>query len=391
MQPKKFPGPVRTDESNAFASNTMRVRVPDILQQVLDVNPDMPQPLRDNVGNLRQEIARGANMQPLNQRGTSEAEGWQEAFSRRAGESWHGTDWFFAETYTYRRLMEAVDYWNTRVDPFAPIKRHEYASEQHQFLLDTALAVEADREEVLHSLIGMDLWGNRVDLSYAESRTHGMDIMDDDLLVDDRAAILAHLATKVGHIHVVADNAGSELTLDLVLIDALLRDGWATRVTLHVKAHPTFVSDAIRHDVEAFLAACRDGEYGAAAEGMAARLAEAAEQGRFTLGEHIYWNSSLLWWEMPDSARAELQAASLVIVKGDANYRRVVGDAVWPYATPFAEVVSTVGIPVACIRTLKSDPIVGLPEGLGERLESVDERWRWSGKRGLIQAYLPEA
>lgn len=389
--PAGYPGPIMTDASNEFGSHTMRVRVPAIMQQTLDANPDMRPTAREALAVLRDEIASGAVMRPLTWQGenANEIAGWREAYAWRTGQTWHSTDWFFAETYAYRRLIEAVGYFETRIDPFLPIKREEYASAQHQTLFDLALAVDAPPNETLHSLIGMDLWGNRVDLSYAESRTHGMETASEDLLVDDRSAILARLHDHPGDLHIVADNAGSELTMDLVLIDALLRDGWTERVVLHVKYHPTFVSDATSADVHAFLSACADGLFGQAASALAARLQTAVHDQRLVIESDVYWNSAFLWWEMPDHLLHTLRSASLVFVKGDANYRRVVGDAFWPHETPFAQVVSGVGIPVACIRTFKSDPVVGLAPGVAERLQAVDPRWRWSGKRGVIQAYIP--
>jgi uncharacterized protein with ATP-grasp and redox domains len=380
-----------TDESNAFGSHTMRVRVPAILDQTLAANPDMSANSLQALTALRDEIASGAVIKPLSWQGdyVDEIAGWRAAYERRVGQTWHSTDWFFAETYTYRRLIEAVGYFETGVDPFRPIKREEYTSAQHQTLFDMALDVDAPPNETLHSLIGMALWGNRVDLSYAESRTHGMDTTSEDLLVDDRSAILARLHDHPGDVHLIADNAGSELTMDLVLIDALLRDGWTERIVLHVKYHPTFVSDATVHDVEMFFGACLAGQYGLKAVELVTRLQTAMVQKRLIIESDLYWNSPFLWWEMQDHLLQTLRSASLVFAKGDANYRRVVGDAFWPHETPFAHVVGHVGIPVACIRTFKSDPVVGLASGVAERLQISDPRWRWSGKRGVIQAYIP--
>jgi hypothetical protein len=38
---------------------------------------------------------------------------------------------------------------------------------------------------------------------------------------------------------------GFELITDLFLADCLLRQGYVTKVVLHTKGHPTFVSDAM--------------------------------------------------------------------------------------------------------------------------------------------------
>lgn len=389
MIPGGFPGRIRTDESNPFANHTMRVRVPDIIQQTLDVNPALSIESRSALAALKAEVATGAPIQPLQRTASAEERAWQTAHAHRAGETWHSTDWFFAETFVYRRIIEAVGYFETRDDPFLPIKRHDYASAQHQLLFDAALAVGGARDERLHTLFAKDLWGNRVDLSYAESRAHGMATADDDLLVDDRSGILRRLEDRPGIVHVVADNAGTELTLDLVVIDALLGDGWADQVILHLKVHPTFVSDAIADDVLWFLEACSQGRFGDGARALARRLTAHIDEGRLKLTSDVYWNSPDLWWQMPTRLLDPLRAATLVVVKGDANYRRVVGDANWLPDTPFASVVAGVGISVACIRTSKSDPVVGLPAGLAEALQSREPRWRWSGRRGLIQAFVP--
>lgn len=41
-------------------------------------------------------------------------------------------------------------------------------------------------------------------------------------------------------------------------------------------------------------------------------------------------------WAQPASLRSDLkQNSALVVVKGDANYRRMLGDRPWPFDAPF--------------------------------------------------------
>jgi hypothetical protein len=75
-----------------------------------------------------------------------------------------------------------------------------------------------------------------------------------------------------------------------------------------------------------------------------------------------------------------------VISKGDANYRRFTGDALWVPHTPFARVAAFFPAPLLALRTLKSDSIAGLPEGLAERLDGEAPGWRSDGRRGLAVA-----
>ncbi len=414
--PNPLVPPIRTDGSNAFADHTVRVRLVDILNETLasglnfnqdhNVVKSFNRTYRVATEALRDEIAAGGliEMLPPLADAHPEYQGWVAACQARAGATWRDVDWFFCETFMYRRLMQAIDYFQTHLDPFSMIKYREYQSDIHQTVLDNALAAShsGDAAQSLDASLRQAVFGNRVDLSYAESRAHGLNTSDSDLLVDDRRAVIDHLLGKpAGVVHLVVDNAGSELSADLCLVDLLLRENIATQVVLHAKFHPTFVSDATKPEIKHFLEDAAPylrtrppsfavgGLYGAEAEAMSKRLHPRLGMS-FIVQDEYYWNSPYFAWEMPDDLAAELQAASLVIVKGDANYRRFVGDAFWPHETPFADVVGGLGMNLLMLRTLKSDPLVGLATGVAETLESQDPRWRWSGKRAVIQAHLLE-
>ncbi len=99
----------------------------------------------------------------------------------------------------------------------------------------------------------------------------------------------------------------------------------ANEVYLHLKPHPTFVSDAMIkdvHDTISFLAATSDQQV----TSFAQRLEMHITSGRLVLSEDYFWTSPLAFWEMPNSLKNELTNAGLIIVKGDANYRRLLGD-----------------------------------------------------------------
>ncbi|MGW3731260.1 ARMT1-like domain-containing protein, partial [Streptomyces sp. NPDC000851] len=83
---------------------------------------------------------------------------------------------------------------------------------------------------------------------------------------------------------------------------------------------------------------------------------------------------------------AEFAAATVTIVKGDLNYRRLVGDRLWPPTTPFPDVTGYFPGPVAALRTLKSDVICGLDAGTEAALDAAEgRRWRTGGTHALIQ------
>ena len=83
---------------------------------------------------------------------------------------------------------------------------------------------------------------------------------------------------------------------------------------------------------------------------------------------------------------AAWRAADWVIVKGDANYRRLLGDAHWDPATPFDRAAAYFPTPLVALRTLKSELIVGLQPGQAARLTALDPEWMTNGRRGVVQA-----
>ena len=377
------PKPIRTDVSDAFAHHTMKVRVPNIIRETQKLNPDYSEAIHEALDRLRFNIERDAPIPPIDD------PVWAALYARHQGETWLNSEWYFAETYFYRLLIEAVRWYKTGRDPFAPKKIAEIKGEALRLALDQALNVPLDEGRLAELLLN-SLWGNRIDLSYAVAAAHGSSWETDDLLVDERQAALDHLLSREpGEVHIVMDNAGTELALDFALVDGLL-DGAAERVILHVKRHPTFVSDATYDDVLTFLSEMTGrGDiskgFGDAGKEVGTRLQAALLDGRLLVEPDIFWNSAWFLWEMPPRFQSFFAHAALVIFKGDANYRRIVGDAKWPPETPFTEVVNYFPAPLLALRTLKSNPIVGLALGEAEKLNQTDSEWRVNGRRGVAQ------
>lgn len=64
--------------------------------------------------------------------------------------------------------------------------------------------------------------------------------------------------------------------------------------------------------------------------------------GRMTISPHPFLCTASAGWEMPLSLARTLSRQDLAIAKGDANYRRLVGDLHWPYETPRRRVLECV-------------------------------------------------
>lgn len=206
-----------------------------------------------------------------------------------------------------------------------------------------------------------------------------------NVLVDHSAGVARRLMKLGGTVHFINDNAGAETLMDLALIDLLLSKQIVNKVICHVKAYPTFVSDSMPKDWHETIAAMAQREEpGLSACGS--RLGAHLAAGRIQLLANPFWNAGRFFWEMPKGIASQLQEGCLTIIKGDLNYRRLLGDCVWDSCTTMDSAAPYFPGAFVCLRTLKSNPVVGLKTGEEEALGEVDAQWRVNGKRGIIQA-----
>jgi hypothetical protein len=227
------------------------------------------------------------------------------------------------------------------------------------------------------------LWGNRADLSnytILEQAQGGLATRRErhNILIDHTAKVATLLSAGVERIDFINDNAGLELLFDLALACFLLEQGWTRTVVLHVKNRPFFVSDAMRHDVRQLVALLP-------AEPLGAPLGRHLASGDLRLEEDAFWTTGLMLYQMPASLREELASSDLVIIKGDVNYRRLLGDRHWPHDTGMDAVTAYFPAPFLVLRTLKGEIMVGLEPGQAEALAAEDPTWLINGKRGIIQ------
>src|SRR5579859_7557940 len=195
------PDPIRTDSSNDFAHFSMKVRVPNILDEIQSRNPDYPAPIHKALEKLRADLSNNAPI-PMIGLPAPDYDDWAGLYAPHKGESWLNTVWFFAELFLYRHVIEAVRWWETGRDPFAPNKNEELQSESLWKFLGRALQTrDLPLPERLGTLLHLAMWGNRIDLSYAASREHGHDWNAEDMLSDHSAQAVQWLLEKPGAFH----------------------------------------------------------------------------------------------------------------------------------------------------------------------------------------------
>ncbi|GGZ13456.1 hypothetical protein GCM10010387_01860 [Streptomyces inusitatus] len=387
---------ILSDEPGSFAHEVLAKRHPALIQRVRDAFP-YSRRQHKALDTLLDEITNGV-VEPLAPSAPSDPsvpsahdhEQWAEWGREHFGRPWFDAPFLWAESYFYRRLLEAVEYFGTGpwqgVDPFAPFKQAELLTPAvHQELqaLDALASTPADQRAT--ALLHASLWGNRADLGFRVTQANPTPAAATNALVaNDESALWRLLpATADSTIAVIADNAGRELIPDLILIDHLLTHRHAARAILHLKPHPYYVSDATPTDTidSLRLLTQAPGEAGA----IGHRLQAAMATDRLEIRTHPFFCAPLPYANMPDDLRDQLSTATLTILKGDLNYRRLVGDHLWDPTTPFADLTAHFPTPVAALRTLKSDVITGLDQKTLDTLERSGSAWRTSGTHALIQ------
>lgn len=397
-----MPPCIYTSIPGSFAWKTIRLRKPAIVKEVLD-NNTLTKEAQDQLLSLQEEfLLAGTVSNPFAEYqfdtgmfAAEEIEAWQGDLNSYVGRSWLDLPWYFAESFFYLKLLFAFGYYEYgsstfKKDPFAPIKTRELIMDGGGKDMAARVMSQLNNtaaEEALQLLLYYSLWGNRMDLSYRqladEYREREVARENELLLIDDSQALVETLR-GVRNLEIVLDNSGSELICDLLLVSSLLRQQPNLKATLHVKKRPFFVSDALKSDVLQtieFLSSHTDVRV--AAEGK--NLEDAVRGKNLRLEEHFFWNGPLHFTDLSLEIKERFSAADLVIFKGDANYRRLLSDRCWDPFYSMAEITEYFPAPLAVLRTMKSDIIVGLNKDQLDFLEAEDPEWKINGRRGIIQ------
>ncbi|MFC7339780.1 damage-control phosphatase ARMT1 family protein [Saccharopolyspora griseoalba] len=373
---------ITIEEPGSFGWRVFHERHPAMVEQLCAAHPFGPD-VRERLDALLRETTAGV-VEPLDD-DAPDHDRWEAWTAERIGRPWAESSFLWAESYFFRKLLAATGYfargpWRG-VDPFAPMKRAELANPSTAETLGAldglAGLSPADRDA---AVVLAAVWGNRADLAFQLSA--GADVARAGLIAGSGEEFWS-LFESSGQVHLVADNAAGELAADLVLVDRLLATGRADQVVLHVKPDPYYVSDATPNDVLEVLGHLV-GLPGEAGE-VGRRVRDALRSGEIEVRAHPFFCAPMDFSAMPEDLRGQFSSAAVTIFKGDLNYRRLVGDRHWPATLAFDDAVSHFPGPLAALRVLKSEVVVGLDRGTASALDASGEPWRTEGSRALIQ------
>lgn len=351
---------------------------------------------------------------------------------------WFDSPWLLMECYLYRKIKEAT--LRTRhlktFDPFVEQKQSACKSSISQMIVVSTYLREVEKvidEDSNHShpsersvfglFISLALWANKSDLSIsgmntekiqslnlAENLRDTLDSLQENILCDNtselwfKASSIKNRARDLSKsqetifIDLVADNSGYELFVDLCLIHFLslmfchpLESG-SVRFRIHLKRMPWFVSDALRQDVDWLVDYLTSLELDVSLQALGKKWRSFLDSGFWQIQEHNFWTSPYDYSQMKSVAGdlySNLSKSSLIIFKGDLNYRKLTGDRKWHILTPFRAALRDFSpSPLVTLRTAKADVVVGIEDiSLFARINNneLPRDWMISGDYGLIQ------
>ncbi|XP_067007683.2 damage-control phosphatase ARMT1 isoform X2 [Anabrus simplex] len=429
VTPKNVPLSARYKRS--FGYTTVQSRLPVIITQIVDylsrnkdeIVKEVGEVARDDVkmvtgllSKLKHDLQTNKSLELLSSDGPDVAI-WNDYFNHTAevegaDPRWYYSPWLYVECYMYRRIREMFELSTSlqSMDPFRKQKEDALYNSMTtiSFLSSYIMKLfqrpnELRNEEVrreLIKLIHVNLWGNRCDLSISS----GADIvltedpllkvneLNDCLLVNDAEKVWDTLCDNVNGsdaiVDIVMDNAGYELFTDLCLADFLCTFGLAGKICFHAKVLPWYISDTMVHDFHWTIERLAESKISSLCS-LAVRWHGYLRSGKWTLQADTFWtlphDYSMMKKTDPDLYNS-LGEASLVIFKGDLNYRKLTGDINWDPTEPFSKALQGFHpTKLITLRTLKADVICGLAPGQAELISAKSEDWLISGQYAVIQ------
>jgi len=414
--------PAVLDPTKGFAKYTLTKRLPAVIERVIHEQAVSGEEEKAALRMLESEIPEAQLTRPTEVKAedgqchASDAACFNKEWARwtdARGGSWTGAlPLISTEMYLYRRLLDCTGYFKAGStslgDPYEgqkadslksalSSKAFQEAVAEHIECLASPPVFNAMVGAKLHRFLLTDLWGNQGDLALSPMHVGNVEVAasvshtdkEEHLLQDEsQGAIDLIMAPGRGgpkRVDIILDNSGIELLCDLVLSDFLLSHKLVASVHLHAKGEPLFISDAMPKDIAGHIAAL-EASGDAAIKQLAANLQRHIEEGALVVESHMFWTAPRLFWEMPRSLASELGKATLVIVKGDANYRRLVGDRTWPVTTLLSDIVQPwFPAPLLALRTLKAEIALGLTVAKAAAAEKKDPEWMVNGQFAQIQ------
>ena len=300
---------------------------------------------------------------------------------------------FESEVLFYHVLLAQKEYFKNKNDFFAIKKDTDYTNEHDSYRKELENLfnqgnyyqnIKDQREKFLsqqrdfRAILNYSLTANTGDLSQLEiNRPDSVRILHDDT---DKCFNFI-ISKKHKRFDIICDNSGAELFSDIYLAVFMIIHNYVNKVVLHVKSYPYFVSDATIDDFGRLVNILTENKSNS-------QLLELLSKKKIEVKTHKFWTEAKYFYELPKDLGINKNSTDLLIVKGDLNYRRLVGDKNWKTTDSFEKRCLIKDIPVIAPRVLKSDVLVGVEPVFISMAKAQDKKYKTDGKWGDIQTNL---
>ena len=196
--------------------------------------------------------------------------------------------------------------------------------------------------------------------------------------------------TSRGDVSIILGNTGKELVADLALAYTLITLNLCETVTLHTKKYTINEFGATSVDVYGHIEHLADPVHSSvwAVRHFGEALRTHVYTGRLKILDDEFWCLPTPMWNMPVHIESYLLKSRLVIVKGDDNYRRLLGDRDWSFETDISMVLNYWPVCLCAVRVIESEIGCGFDERSATQA-GFNKAFMNSGKWGLIQFHTP--
>ncbi|KAF0986835.1 hypothetical protein HZS_5666 [Henneguya salminicola] len=425
-----IPLPIFSRDKGSTGYNALKYRLPEILTKIIDLlnkyaclldqtnNAKCEDVLEimSNIVKLRHHLMKSEEFSRISDKKADNLL-WNNlldhinTYDTNKKKCWTNCPFLFSECYYYRQLYEIFQNskFHRDFDYFFAFKKDSFITAEkdikiHAKYTQSLLASkDIDKKSLIYLLLH-SLFCNKLDLSLSSGNPLNSDIFDefdrvkrelmDNLLINDIERVCSYLFSldkeSPRTIHIVVDNAGLEFFSDICLVLYLLSAHIASTVVIHLKCYPWLVSDFTYSDLDffmKFLSISDNKDLESIKESIEYFLAE----GSLKFTPDISWNHSLYYsdllnvWDPFREMYEIFKKSSLVIFKGDLNYRRLTGELQWKYNTSLSKALGNfVGFPLLILRIIKSDCVVGLDEEIISALNIVNKNWKQTGEKAIV-------
>lgn len=294
-------------------------------------------------------------------------------------------------------------------DPYISTKENDLQQDMQQDMQDRKSKIfsallnlddtRGNKKEsaILTKLIEQNLSSNSSDLSQMSwKRFFTVNNIDNDSI--KRFWDYINTTTELETINILVDNGGVEFLCDLLLAYKL-SEKTNCKVVFYVKQLPIFVSDVVEADYDKMMKIIEDGINTSSRtddekERMRKNLRYIQNQFErkvFEIRPTFECNMPTEFCDSDELSKLFKEQNSLLIIKGDLNFRRLVGDYKYIEDVKIKSVIrKEVKVPLLIIRSFKSNVILDVPKNNVAKFNEKDAEWRTNGRYGFVKFILPK-